>query len=423
MPIVGTLANAGARGFGALRTFVAALLPFGTTNWIAGFNSNNSSNINIAINGWTSSDLKYGVFAAGGAGMNPANKPAFWLQDSTGTVLLAKAMNDSSTDSAGSSVVDSDGNVYFAYQANKLIKIDKTGTVVWAKQFNYTYFDLFAISSDETKLLGRVANYESDAPLAINTSDGSVAWAKSQASYGVQNLTWGGVGATSALIAGYERNGPNLAFCRSMNMSNGNLNFSRVHSPSSWVGITVFGDANDNAYFGGYTDSSSFATKLNSGGTLQWSKYFGSGQQFPQRGGVDSSGNVYWGHIDNSKFHIIKLDSSGNVQWQRSIAGSAGTSNAGNIRVTSNNNLYVAFSASDGTRVNGYIAILPTDGSKTGTYTVNGRTITYAASSLSIGNTGQGVQGDVSYGGGSASPSNYTPSLVDNTNSVAATNI
>jgi hypothetical protein len=332
-------------------------------------------------------------------------------------------MSDSSDSTAGNSLVDSDGNVYFAYNTNKVAKISKTGTVLWAKQLNYTYYDMHAISADGTKIIGRVANYESDVPLAINTSDGSIAWVISGASYGVQNTTWGGVGATSAIFTGYERNSSNLGYCRSVNLSTGNLNFSRVHNDTGWVGITCFGDSNDNAYFCGYTNSGSWATKLNSSGTLQWSKSFGSSQQFPKFGAVDSSGNVYWGHNDGSKHYIIKLDSGGNVQWQRSIVGSANTSNSGNIRVVSGNNIYITFSASDGTSVHGYAAILPTDGSKTGTYTVNGKTITYAASSLTIGNSGGGVQGDVSYGAGSATVTDYTPTLVNNTNSIAKTNI
>lgn len=399
------------------------LIPFGTTNWISGINRASGNNINITALGWVSSDLEFAVQGAGGAGLDPANKPAFWLQDSTGTVLLSKAMNDSSTADAGNSVVDSDGNVYFAYNQNKLVKVSKTGTVLWAKQFNYTYFDLYAISNDGTRLLGRVANYESDIPCAVNTSDGSIAWVKSQANYGVNNVVWAGVGATSVVYAGYERNGDNLGFCRSINIATGNMNFSRVHNPARWVGITAFSDSNDNAYFGGYTDSGSWATKLNSSGTLQWSKSFGSSQQFPKFGTVDSSGNVYWGHNDGTKHYIIKLDSSGNVQWQRTIYGAAGTSNSGHNMIVSGNNLYVTFSASDGSNVNGYAAILPTDGSKTGTYTVNGKTITYAASSLSIGNTGQSVSSDVSYGTGSASVSDYTPAIVNNNNSVAKTNI
>jgi hypothetical protein len=409
--------------FGVIAASGGGLEPFGTTTWISGVNYNGSSNINITVFGSVSSNNLYSVQGGGGAGLNPANKPAFWLQDSTGTVLLSKAMNDSSEAGADNAHVDADGNVYFCYNSNKIVKVNKLGSVVWAKQLNFTYASIYGLTADGSKLFGRVSNYEADAPYALNTSDGSVLWTKNQSNYSVNNLTSGGVGNTSFIITGYERNSSNLGFIRSVNVSTGDLNFSRVHNNTGFVGITAFGDSNDNAYAGGYSGSSSWATKVNSSGTLQWSKSFGSGQQFPQKGAVDSSGNVYWGHNDGTKHYIIKLDSSGNVQWQRTIYGSAGTSNSGNPVIVSGNNMYITFSASDGFNVSGYTAILPTDGSKTGTYTVNGKTITYAASSLSIGNSGSGIQGDVSYGGGSVSTSNYTPSLVDNTNSIAKTNI
>ena len=154
-------------------------------------------------------------------------------------------------------------------------------------------------------------------------------------------------------------------------------------------------DSSDNAYiaFAGYNDyidsngdsfNSTTIVKYNSSGTLQWQKQFGSGQQFPKWGGVDSAGNVYVQHNSGTVSYLIKLNSSGVVQWQRSITGSAGTSNSGTVVAVNDSNIFVTFSASDGTAVSAYQMVVPTDGSKTGTYTVGGKTINYSASSLTI---------------------------------------
>jgi len=420
MPIIGTIAGASARGYGGLRSFASAL--FGSTNWITGINSANSSNINATAYGYVSEDLKYAVFGLGGAGTAPSNNPAFILQDSTGSVLLQKGFSDSSNTSATNSFVDSSGNVYFGYQENKVLKMDKTGTVLWAKQYDRAYANIYSLSADETILQASIINSEQDRPVGILTSDGTIAWAKSQSNYATNALAWGGAGSTMFLYTGYERNGQNIGWARSVNQLTGVQNYTVYISASSGqVGISAFGDTSDNGYWGGYDNSGSWFNKVNSSGSLQWSKTIGSTQQFPKFGGVDSSGNVYWGHNDGTKHYIIKFNSSGTIQWQRSIVGSAGTSNSGQIQVIDNNNLYCVFSASDGTRVNGYVAILPTDGSKTGTYTVNGKTIVYAASSLSTGNSGYTLSTDYSYAAGSASGTTYTPTVVTNTNSTAVT--
>ncbi len=328
--------------------------------------------------------------------------------------------------SINDALIDSAGDSYVSY-GNKITKIDMSGTVLWTKSTNFTYLNIHSLDTSETKILGSVANYEDDKPFAINTSDGSLSWTKtaSGGGLGVINGFTAGAGSTVMIMAGYERNGTNYAFCRSLNISDGSQNFSVRHANGGFVSTVAFSDNNNNAYFGGYTSSGSFMTKLNSSGVLQWSKSVGNSQQFPKFGAVDSAGNVYWGHNDGSKHYILKFNSSGSLIWQRSFYGSANTSNSGAIEIVDNNHISCTFSASDGAYVSGYTAIVPSDGSKTGTYSVNGKTINYTTSSLSVGDSGASITtSSANYGSGSVTSTSSTNATLGNLgNSVGLVNI
>lgn len=179
--------------------------------------------------------------------------------------------------------------------------------------------------------------------------------------------------------------------------------------------------------------------KYNSSGTLQWQRLLGGTQGAYGFGvSIDVTGNVYvCGYIDlsqgtfNWQIFVAKYDSSGNVQWQRTL-NAAGGDYGYDITVDANSNVYVAGVTPSGgfniaciakyntsgtlqwqrqfsidstnvsfsgiavdaggnphaigtININGYflfVAKIPTDGSKTGTYTVGGYSITYSAAAL-----------------------------------------
>jgi hypothetical protein len=107
---------------------------------------------------------------------------------------------------------------------------------------------------------------------------------------------------------------------------------------------------------------------------------------YPYSIATDSSGNAYICGVNVTgtySFQIAKYDTSGTIQWQRTLGGS-GNDTGNGIFVDSSGNVYVT-GYTNGAGAGGYdvlIAKLPGDGSKTGTYTVGGASITYAASSL-----------------------------------------
>jgi hypothetical protein len=97
---------------------------------------------------------------------------------------------------------------------------------------------------------------------------------------------------------------------------------------------------------------------------------------------VDSAGNSYVAVGNNvATTHIFKYNTSGTIQWQRSLARTSGTIALKAITLDASNNLLVTGT----TNLNAqdiFTIKVPTDGSKTGTYSVGGGSFTYAASSI-----------------------------------------
>lgn len=98
----------------------------------------------------------------------------------------------------------------------------------------------------------------------------------------------------------------------------------------------ISADNSGNVYVSGYVHESNvsnydmFLAKLNSSGTLQWSRRYGlqSQSDYAYNHAVDGSGNIYvtgatW-ISDNYKPMIVKYNSSGTLQWQKYISVSRG---------------------------------------------------------------------------------------------------
>ena len=124
------------------------------------------------------------------------------------------------------------------------------------------------------------------------------------------------------------------------------------------------------------------------GGTLAWSRYAASGGTF---GAIaldapsSASSNIYQiNYISNTSQAITKMDSSGNIVWQRSIAVSGGGTTAYEIRqiYADSNNIYIHITIYSAGVIPCVIK-LPSDGTKTGSYTIGSYTITWASTTIS----------------------------------------
>lgn len=360
------------------------------TTWISNV-IRSSGNINIVAEG--NAIASTGYIFAGGAGAGTGNVPAWWVQDSTGTYLQKRNFSGLTSWFMANVVGDTAGNTYLATGSGAgdivAAKVNSTGTVVWAKNINGGTDGTMQVSPDGTRTVNRFASAEVDRFVVLDGSNGAVVYGRQCTSRTTQNGYLFAISNSKIWNAGYERDSSNQGFVRQYTLSTGAQDWSVWYNDGQYsVGTSLFYDSSGNVYSGGYHASDNYFVKMNSSGVLQWAKSFGGGQAFPKQGAVDSQGNVYTQHNSGSVGYLVKFNSSGTVQWQRSITGSAGTSNSGTVSVLNDTYIMVTFSASDGSGVNAYQMIVPTDGSKTGTYTVGGKTVNYSASSLSISSKG-----------------------------------
>ena len=111
--------------------------------------------------------------------------------------------------------------------------------------------------------------------------------------------------------------------------------------------------------------------KYNSSGTLQWQREFAAGtssNNYYEEIAFDASENIYgvWGN------YVSKYNSSGTLQWQRKFTNA--TIQLSSITISGTQMVI-------GGKIDGYssIFVLPTDGTKTGSYTVGAYTVVYGA--------------------------------------------
>lgn len=153
--------------------------------------------------------------------------------------------------------------------------------------------------------------------------------------------------------------------------------------------------------------------KYNSSGTIQWQRRFSgtSTSDVPYAVYVDPSDYIYT--IGNSNgggtngVQIAKYDSTGAVQWQRRLSTSVATE--GHAIQVDGSRMYISGAIANAAN-DVLIAKLPSDGSSTGSYVVNGNTFTYAASSLTdaVGGLTDAADNLVTWTAGPFGVSTYT---------------
>ena len=243
---------------------------------------------------------------------------------------------------SGSSYYDSSGNTY-----GFVSKYNSSGVRQWATRTSVAGSGLgYGVTADSSGNTYTLTYGNSQAVTKWDTS-GNVVWS----TYPASN-TNGFTGST-------------VNNCHAINVdSSGNVFFCSLDS--------------NNLYLNTW--------KLNSSGTVQWGRqlYIGSGGNVWAEPvmTMDSSGNVYIG-VQSNQSVIAKYDTSGNLSWQRSLALGKNMYVYG-LNVDANA-LYIGLWNVGGTP-NGMVWKVPTDGSKTGTYTVSGTSFAYAASSFATAN-------------------------------------
>jgi len=302
-------------------------------------------------------------------------------------------------------IVDTSSNVYvIGTQADstpntgfEIVKYNSSGTIQWQN-------GLFFVAGSDSVGQGigldsssnvYVTGHATDptnfvVPLVKYNSSGTLQWQRKLTVSTSTNLKANGIAVDSSgnshiVYTGSTATTSYVSKIDSTGATTWNKSFV-VTGLTALYGVAL--DSSGNVYVaGGNTDA--FIGKFDSSGALQWSRKLSSAANDRLLAiAVDSSGNAYVSGYNatggNNNFLIAKYDTSGTIQWQRTISCSAGDSDI-SYGITVNNAGYICVSGIftySAPFTYGLILKLPTDGSKTGTYTVGSYSFTYAASSL-----------------------------------------
>lgn len=318
--------------------------------------------------------------------------------NSSGVIQWQYELSGASIENGYSIAVDSSSNVYVVgaievsgTNSIAVAKYNSAGILQWQRQLgNPGVADSpgYAVTVDSSGnvYVGGSSDNRAGNPdfaLAKYNSSGTIQWQVYLGGEGVDeiygivvdsfaNVYVTGISSNDLLIVKYDTSGTVL-FQR------------RLFSAAFDRGLGVALDNSGNIYIVGSTAVSGtniLIAKYNNSGVIQWQRQLGgAGTDIGYGIVVDSSANVYVTGVANNDLQIAKYDTNGTIQWQRNIS-SAGTdtgygvaaNNAGEIIV-------VGTSTASGTN-DMLIAKLPDNGTKTGTYTVGGISLTYAVSTL-----------------------------------------
>jgi len=345
-------------GAGGLDVSVAKYNSSGTIEWqrvLGGLQGDFVRGVGV-----DSSNNSYfaGLTASSGAGENDALIAKY---NSSGTIQWQKTLGGTGFDAWRAAGIDSSNNLYvtgeFGAPVNAIIvaKYNSTGVIQWQKSLETSadeYGKFLAIDSSDNVYIGGVANLTGsqgyDFILAKYNSSGTIQWQR----------TLGGTGTDDG------------------------------------AGIAI--DSSDNVYVTGVSNSVGaggldlLLAKYNSSGTIQWQRVLGGSSRDAGKSiAIDSSDNVYVGGETESDgeggrdFLLAKYNSSGTIQWQRTLGGT-GNEEVNALFIDAQGILYAGgLTTSTGEGGNDFlIAKIPTDGSLTGTYVLDGVNIIYAASTL-----------------------------------------
>lgn len=251
----------------------------------------------IITSGTNANEFAYGISATPEGDVyltgytNQAGQGGFDLYvlkwNTSGILQWQRTYGTSSVDTAFSSAIDANGNLYVGGQSNVggnndflLMKINSSGTILWQKTFGQAASDIspvLSLTGNNLVLLGNLAG-------------------------------------TTATLFKFGLEDTNFEWARSITGVNGR---------------SCYIDSGGNTVVTGTTNSAAelWVGKFNDTGTLLWQKTIDqtAGNDTAPYVYVDSTGNIYIhnGATSGSSTSIIKLNSTGNIEWQRSLSSTS----------------------------------------------------------------------------------------------------
>jgi hypothetical protein len=309
---------------------------------------------------------------------------------------------------------DSSGNGYLGFTVSGnvphtrggIVKYDADGTLLWQKIIVKNastslalFFERVVTDSSGNSYLSGNDFGETGGPIVFKfDSSGALQWQRGVRNVGGTAEEYGRSSYARAIVD-YQNNillsgetaGPQYAQALIMKCdSSGNILWQRGLYNSYAGYVVVYGNHTDpsgNFYITGYTFVAGYAQqigiviKYDSSGSLVWQR--GINVEQTRGAAVDSSGNVYVigetteYEAGGYEIFIAKYNSNGTALWQRTL-GSPGYSYSLQIYVVGDK-IYLNGTGVGGSG-KGFIAVLPTDGSLTGTYPLAGGQVTYRQS-------------------------------------------
>jgi hypothetical protein len=357
------------------------------------------------------------------AGNDAAGGGLFQKITTAGTVSVSKYLSNGLSLGVGKIANDGAGNFYIGNtsgaQSALLVKINSAGAIQSQKEYGGLYATMGLIW-DSTNSVGYLPIYPSSggkgALLKVDSSLG-ISWQK-------EFSTTGGAGDDQYIysvaldssqvpyVFGYARGATENLIAKMTTA--GAITWQITNTGSTVIGGAV--DSSNNVYSLSFGGPCLF--KYDSTPTQQWSRrltHTGTLRSADNSLVIGADGYLYYvgyyatGSSPAEGGFIAKYNSSGVIQWQRTILSAADNIRLQGI-VIDGSNMYVTGSiATNGGDV--FLATLPTDGSLTGTYSLGGTNITYAAGSFTEADFGGSSSsqnttiGDSSY---SATTSTYT---------------
>jgi hypothetical protein len=401
--------------------------------------SGRSSNLQgVAVNSSGDFYMSGALNVAGTSGVGEVVK-----YNSIGTIQFQKGYLGDATTFYGIAIA-SDGSYYAGGVVNQgptgddivMVKFDSSGGLIWQKILAGTYSDIaYGVAVDSSDNVYAAGQSNSDTTFTRMTLDkwnssGTLQYQREFRANGSTTYHYAQgvkVSGNNVYLAGFGSgfSRGQEAVLVNYNQSTNSMTWQQTLGLGSlseaFYAVTL--DSSGNVYAAGYGGDEQYGivAKYDSSGNLQWQRKLGAGGATNYRAiAVDSSNNVYTvGDTSASGtlvLQIAKYNSSGTIQWQRKLSQTAYI--YGSAIEILGNDMHIG--GKSGATSGGQFLFmkLPTDGSKTGTYSVGGFSYTYAASTLTDADAGL-INDTASYTIFTGALANQTPSFANSTTSAA----
>lgn len=356
---------------------------------------------------------------------NITSRPAVLVRNKNGVGQWARVLGTEDAYRMANATFDTAGNVYVnceyrqsSANTSAFAKFDSSGNFLWAKRAgsNIGKRPIIGLSN------GNIA-VNSGSIVYVYNQSGTFIGGQNSTSFRIYAIT---KDSSDNIYATGDANNPFHGRLRKYNSSGTVLMQRMTSSGGNWSSVAA--DNSGNVYV---TNDSASIVKINSSGAYVWSKKFSSTQISYDANHLawSTDGFLYVFMRDVSipqQSIIAKLDTDGNLIWQRSMNTGSSTSPTqypGTITALPNGAFAVTLQARDNPGY-GLTLVLPGDGTKTGSYTVGGLPITYAASSYTFGaGTAQTVSADSQTITNASDETTVTPTVATVTFSTDATQL